>query len=231
MRRLQLARPLNGGDGGRDAERTTMLQRPNTGTPWTKKDDQKLERLLRSGMFAREIAIELLRSRMSVYHRMHRLGLSSNRTWSQLDLDYLRDHYGQVHVETIARALRRTSGAIHAKAFDLKLTTPPKPWTPEQDTRLRAMIAEGILTFREIGSELNRTEIAIVGRVAVLGIRRYKQCPRWTLEQQEELRDRALQGESATDIGRAIGRSASAVYSKASQMKISFRKIKERIDG
>ncbi len=88
-----------------------------------------------------------------------------------------------------------------------------RPWTPQDDQKLRHMLEAQRYGLDEIAAELSRREGAIRRRIETLGIRhRPVRNPGkwWTPEEIETLLQMHREGMSFEEIGARIGRSASA---------------------
>ena len=77
----------------------------------------------------------------------------------------------------VAEKLKRTPAAVRGRAVKLGLTADTneaaprakEPWTPEEENRLRILMAEG-KTARAIASHVKRTTRAIRRRAEILGL-------------------------------------------------------------
>ena len=104
---------------------------------WSSSDDVTLEELLSDGINRAEIAVRLNRTERAIVSRAHRLGLLSNREWSDAEIAILISRYtengGVVHVASIAKELNRSLASVHLKASRLGLGDFRRPKKPESE--------------------------------------------------------------------------------------------------
>ena len=89
-------------------------------------------------------------------------------------------------------------------------------WTTEQDALLQRCY--GLVTVRELASQLARTEEAVYSRIKSLHIQRYKSKRRYSGEEIDEWAEAQQRGDSLRSIERRTGVGHSVIS----------RKIKER---
>jgi len=103
-----------------------------------------------------------LASRLGVTYKAMRgkakvLGVVRRPGYTQQDIDYIREHYGQQHVRQIAKKLKRTTGAVHRIAskhgFTIQPRTDPTAEVLDLIRNLNAKQWSDTRISREIGCE------------------------------------------------------------------------------
>ncbi len=144
--------------------------------------------------------------------------------WSREDEDLLRRTYPKYGAHYAARVLGRSLDAVRAHASERGLTQRssiagvprplarrgyvPPPWTDADDTRLRALHAEG-RSSREIAAALNRRKSDIVRRARSTGV--YREMRGWTAEEDRLVRSLYRSGIPYREIARRLDRSITAI--------------------
>ena len=109
------------------------------------------------------------------------------------------------------------------------------PWTPGEDSRLKALLKQHKYGYAELSDMLHRSAGAIQRRINDLGLKERpvkaenhgKECE-WTAEDFQLLADGIRNGDSYTEIGRAVGRSEKAVRGKVYTVYLTERADKVR---
>lgn len=91
------------------------------------------------------------------------------RPWSEADEARLRDLYGTMPAEAVAKLLQRSAQAVTTKASALGLAK-KAPWTTQDDDLLRAMYPSAAMA--DIAAATGRTTQAVRGRANLLGMKR-----------------------------------------------------------
>lgn len=89
------------------------------------------------------------------------------RHWTTAEEQYIRDHWKFQNDQEMAKALKRSVGAIGTKRRELRCSN-QKSWTPEDEEYLRE--AWGSVSIPGIAKHLDRTVAAVKVRVAKLGL-------------------------------------------------------------
>lgn len=96
-----------------------------------------------------------------------------NEPWQKDEIEELKSMAADnVPINAMASQLQRTPNSLKLKLKSLGLYTPPTPprtWTPEEDTELVQLYNEG-KPFEEIAEHFNRTVSAVVSRLVRLRI-------------------------------------------------------------
>jgi hypothetical protein len=106
-----------------------------------------------------------------------------------------------------------------------------KPWTPEEDLKLRNLMRLHKYNYRQISDFMQRTELAIQNRLLKTGekLRPIEEERReWTQSEIEELLDLISQGYSGFQISRKLGRSEMSLKTKISRIKARDKHGKNR---
>ena len=102
-----------------------------------------------------------------------------------------------------------------------------KFWTPQQDKTLKRLMSEGF-SHKGAARIMKRTPEAITKRVAHIKTATSSDSPvksrHWLQSEDDILRQMTIQGDSEWAIGRAIGRSKSAVRSRRLALNITAPK-------
>ena len=109
------------------------------------------------------------------------------------------------------------------------------PWTPGEDSRLKALLKQHKYGYADLSDMLHRSAGAIQRRINDLGLKERpvkaenhgKECE-WTAEDFQLLADGIRNGDSYTEIGRAVGRSEKAVRGKVYTVYLTERADKVR---
>jgi hypothetical protein len=124
------------------------------------------------------------RSEASVSNKAKRMGIADKRncirgrTWTEEELQYMRDNYGKVSIAQMRAHLKRKRNSIQEKAQRMGLTQPKKtesvPWTQKEINYLKR-------NYEKQGSDviaahLNRTVSGVRGKAQLLG------CNAWITE-------------------------------------------------
>lgn len=100
----------------------------------------------------------------------------------------------------------------------------PQPWAPEDDERIRKLVAEG-RTIRIIAERLKRTPDAVRTRARILNVKISNSNARnakWSEIEDIRLRELAKAGLSSAEIAVEMNRSASSVRSHAENLQIKI---------
>ena len=95
------------------------------------------------------------------------------------------------------------------------------PWTPEEDSRLKALLEQQRYGYAELSEVLHRSAGAIQRRCTDLGLKNrpvkadnHGSAAVWTQEDFDKLADGIRRGDSYTLIGKALGKSEKAIRGK-----------------
>jgi len=178
---------------------------------------------------SREIAATLHRTVNAVHDRAHRLHLTRrtvrgpNRAWSVEDEQYVRENYGKVSREEIAKWLNRTPAAVSTRAGSPHWGPAPqrrsrKDWDPVEDAVLRE--SYGKTPTQTIGRALGRTVSSVHSRAHKLGLARptpMTSRQAWATDEDDLLR--AMYGKIRPgEISRKIGRTRPSVHHRAERL-------------
>lgn len=105
-----------------------------------------------------------------------------------------------------------------------KLAT--RPWSPEDDAKLRGMISAYRFTYPEIAKALRRTEGAVKRRLHDLGIKgrpvRLNNHIKWTAEETKQLLEMYKLGYGYNTMAEKLGKSALGIRGKLERMGYGF---------
>jgi hypothetical protein len=128
------------------------------------------------------IADRLGRTLAAVRSKIDELGLrrNSQRPWTELEEEYLAQHYGLDPTSTIALATGRSTAAVYARAQLLGLSEGnPPPYTCWEDAQLRAGYATGV-PVAHIAILVGRPCSGVVSRASLLGLRHANKADDWS---------------------------------------------------
>ena len=136
------------------------------------------------------IGASLGRTFAAVQTKISELGLrrTSRRPWTELDREYLAQHYGAMPTSAIAAALARTPGAVYAQAGIDGLTEGNSPdYTDWEVAQIRAGYAQGV-PVAQLAVLIGRPMSGMASLASKLGIKHANAPPDWTdAEQQRAL--------------------------------------------
>jgi len=149
------------------------------------------------------------------------------RLWTEKEDNFLRSNWETKTAQEIASVLKRSVVGVYARAKKLGLKRKTAYFTPEEDEFIITHYQH--LTGRQIAEKLGRSPNSIHSRALRLGVAtkgntpsfKGKSAPVWTPEEEEFLR-RHWPIWKASEIAKALGKSPSAVYSKAERMGLEL---------
>jgi len=193
------------------------------GAPWDAADDARLRALLREGRTARAIAEAMGRSEKSVEWRVHELGLSTRRYWSEEEdrivLEGVREG---LSARAIAALLPgRTRGAVKVRAW--KLTGRARGfarWNADEIASLERCYANGE-SVKAWAAAHGRPLSGVRWKARELGLRHPVSRGPYTRAEDEAIRAAYAQGRSIAACARALGRPLRSVYQRAAKIGLT----------
>lgn len=82
---------------------------------------EQIENLYKGGLTQKEIAIKFGSSQSEISRLMKNYGIKTNKSWTDEEIEYLENSYGNYSIKTISKRLGRTEVAISIKAKRLGL--------------------------------------------------------------------------------------------------------------
>ncbi|MHC4644105.1 MAG: hypothetical protein ACYTBJ_01290 [Planctomycetota bacterium] len=147
----------------------------------------------------------------------------NGKVWSKEEEWMLRTQWNTRSSREIAAELGRSYNSIRAKARQLALGKKAFLWwTPYEDMVLRKKYVQEKLSPKEISELLGKTTDSIKSRRIYLGIPCYRISRKWTLEEEDFLRDN-WSSLKRKEIAEHLNRTVLAVTRKAQTLKISER--------
>lgn len=173
---------------------------------WTPEEEERLRSLFNADSSMEDIALSLKRGVAGVRDRVFVLGLrrNSNIPWSDMELEFLAQHYGLVPTADLAQHFGRSCAAVYARAGLLGLTEGnPPAYNAWEDAQLRAGYEQGI-TLRQLSILIGRPMAGIVGRAALLNLQHKNKPADWTEAEQSRAMELALEGHLYAAIRRKM---------------------------
>jgi hypothetical protein len=97
----------------------------------------------------------LNRTRSAINSQANKMGLERRKKIKKEEDDYIKENFGKISVEEIAKHINRSEIAIHSRASKLKLTTPPKWENVSKEELLKLLVDLSIQLQRTpVGDEL-----------------------------------------------------------------------------
>lgn len=118
-----------------------------------------------------EIAIVLSRSITSINAQREALGLIKHDSWTQNEIEFLKESFISMTHKEIADKINRSEQAVRVKCFDLDLFKKEKPWTENEIQYLKDNYREK--TKKEISDYLGRSQDAVQIKARKIGLRKY----------------------------------------------------------
>lgn len=163
---------------------------------WLPDEEERLRSLFAADTALEEIASCLNRGLSGVRDKVVMLGLRRNSSvaWSELELEFLTQHYGLVPSADIAQHLGRSCAAVYARAGFLGLTEGnPPPYSPWEDAQLRAGYEQGV-PLHQLSILIGRPVSGLVSRATALGLSHKNKPAGWTEAEQSRAMELALEG-------------------------------------
>ena len=136
----------------------------------------------------------------------------SGMSWSQEEIEFLRENYERLGYERIGEELGRSSLAVHKRARALGLSSKRRGrWSKEEDDFLREHYAT--LGSRRISERLGRSDRSVRVRASKLNIKSNSVC-QWTKEEYDFMQEH-YETRGVKYVSEQLGRSESAVYNRA----------------
>ena len=162
--------------------------------------------------------------------------------WTTSEVNFLRENAGKLTDREISEKLGKTIPAVYCKRRSLEKVKNPRPavdakeikakhfksWSKEEESLLKEEFNK--TPIKELAQVLGRTEDAVKVRAYTLGlIPTSEERPRtkWTEEEIKYIK-KNIYSKSYEEIGEYLGRSAAAVASKASTLKISRSPLRKK---
>lgn len=159
-----------------------LAEMPFRRDAWLPQDIARLKALFASDTAVSDIAEALGRGVVAVRTKVWELGLRrhSARPWTDLDDEYLVQHYATLPTADVAALLARSCSAVYARAGKLGLTTgnPPR-WSDWEVAQLRAGYGQGI-PVAQLALLIGRPACSLASKASLLGIRHANDDPDWT---------------------------------------------------
>ena len=193
---------------------------------WTRQDEQFLKDnydTMSIGILARRLG----RTRSATINRINKLNLrkkpkelkNQSKTWTKDDDKFLKNNYGKLINEEIAKRLGRTEKAIQLRVSKMGLRkNKSRKWTKEEDEFLKSNY--GKLINKEIAKKLGRTEKAIQLRANGMDIHDGSFGKSWTKREEKFLKDNH-EDKIVSEIATILGRTESSIVNKLYKMGLS----------
>lgn len=188
---------------------------------WTQSDTDMLRRLVSKEYSDADIGGVLERSEKQVRDKRHTLQLRTQvpgklRTkWTdEMDAEIASLRADGHSLAEIAEAVDRTRESVRRrlKRIGSKPLTQPRPWTQEEDARVR----EHTGPISVLANELGRTKCAVVWRRKHIGVSAIH--PHWTANDYRILADMIDAQRPRASIAKSLGRTVAAVRTKISKL-------------
>jgi len=143
----------------------------------------------------------------------------AGRKWTDEEVEYLKEHYGDDGAEGIAHVLNRTKSSVQTKARELDLTDDQARglWTEDDEAFLRENYLE--LGAEECARRLGRSKASVHGKIRKIGGGRPSIGPKveWTEQELDFLRDNYHQL-TWEEMVEQLGRTEQAIQVRASML-------------
>jgi len=176
-----------------------------SGHPWSRAADDLVRAADAAGLPLAEVARRLGRPAGAVRWRRRALGLQRRgaRAWTPAEDQTLGRAWRRGgELARLGRRLERSPAALRLRAVELGLVQPPprRRWQPDEDRRLRAGYAQGLICAAIAADLPGRTAGAVAARARKLGLASYAR--RWTRQEDAQL---LRLGEYGTSLEQAAG--------------------------
>lgn len=152
-------------------------------------------------------------------------------TWSESDLDYLKNNYGKISSEEIAKYLKRSSNSIRHKARRIGLAEKRNFWDEDEEIYLEYFALEKDSNLEVAAVFLGRSVNSVQLHLNLIrkGRKDYYVNRVWTSQEDEYIR-KHHKSYSYKIIGHNLGRSHKAVGERARQLGLRKKQSLESLD-
>ncbi|GMC10399.1 hypothetical protein K5E_25380 [Enterococcus thailandicus] len=152
-------------------------------------------------------------------------------TWSESDLDYLKNNYGKIASEEIAKYLKRSSNSIRHKAQRMGLAEKRNFWDEDEEIYLEYFALEKDSNLEAAADFLGRSVNSVQLHLSLIRNKRkdYYANRIWTSQEDEYIR-KHHKSYSYKVIAHNIGRSHKAVGERARQLELRKKQSLESMD-
>ena len=150
--------------------------------------------------------------------------MGKSEKWSDDDLAYINEHYGNDGPASVAKALGRTKAAVTRKAAKLKITANTcgnrKHWSSEEVEYLKENYNK--IPTKEISSKLRRSQESVKHKAAALSLRKKAKTKHrpWT-EKEVRYMERNYERQPAAVTAKRLKRTIYSVRRKAETLKMN----------
>lgn len=204
---------------------------------WTTLELERIRRLFPT-VAARALARRLRRSEAAIRDRARIIfGRRPNRSaWTDEDDRRLATSYGLIPLADLALVLSRSQRDIQLRVRRLRSEVQPRSWTHADDRTLkrwyggRPVAALEVCLRRPADDIEARARLLRLGRDKRVPAEGPRRMPRWTAADVARLRS-LYPASDTVEIAAALGRSASSVVNKASQLGLTKGAAKRSATG
>lgn len=201
---------------------------------WTD-EEEKILTELSSKVYIRELAKILNRTEAAIISKASKMGLdyiTLKKVYTEEELEYIKDNWGIVSVNDIARNLGVSRIMIQTQADKMGLPklgkNPPKKWTEDELIKLRKMASKKSIT--ELAKYFKTTNTAIITVAHKNSIYLNDDKIHWTDEDNELLRELAKTMD-LSEIAEKMNRSQSAIRIQAKRQNIKIIPNKKGVES
>ena len=88
--------------------------------------------------------------------------------WTEEDIKYLREHFLEDSIDSIASELNKSISSVRVKASKLKISNSKRPWTKDEDeTVIKYYETENTMLYKRLNG---RTKKSVEARASRLGL-------------------------------------------------------------
>lgn len=152
-------------------------------------------------------------------------------TWTESDLDYLKNNYGKIASEKIAKHLKRSSNSVRHKAQRMGLAEKRNFWDEDEEIYLEYFALEKDSNLEVAANFLGRSVNSVQLHLSLIRNKRkdYYVNRVWTSQEDEYIR-KHHKSYGYKVIAQNIGRSHKAVAERAVQLGLRKKQSLEAMD-
>lgn len=152
-------------------------------------------------------------------------------TWSESDLDYLKNNYGKIASEKIAKHLKRSSNAVRHKAQRMGFSEKRNFWNEDEEIYLEYFALEKDSNLEVAADFLGRSVNSVQLHLSLIRNKRkdYYASRLWTSQEDEYIR-KHHKSYSYKVIAQNLRRSHKAVTERAIQLGLRKKQSLESMD-